>query len=220
MPWHGAKENKASSTTGRRAPTIVNGTAPPPRRRNADVRPREFLTAGEVERLRKAAGGRDGRHGHRDATLILLAYRHGFRASELVALRWDTIDLDQGLVHVRRLKGGRPSTHILRGSELRALRRLRREQAPPSPYVLTTEREGPMTAAGLRKQLARIGQAAGFPFPVHPHMLRHACGYKLAHDGHDTRAIQEWLGHRNIQHTTRYTELTTRRFRDFWQRED
>jgi hypothetical protein len=100
-----------------------------------------------------------------------------------------------------------------RGSELRALRRLHREQVPPSPYVFTTERLTPMTAAGFRKQLSRIGMAAEFPFPVHPHMLRHACGFKLAHDGHDTRAIQEWLGHRNIQHTTRYTELTTKRFR-------
>jgi integrase len=115
---------KGSSTTGRKAPTIINGTVPPPRRRNADLRPREFLTAQEVERLRKAAGDRDGRHGHRDATLILLAYRHGFRASELVALRWDMVDLQQGLVHVRRLKSGRPSTHILRGSELRSLRKL------------------------------------------------------------------------------------------------
>jgi site-specific recombinase XerD len=91
---------------------------------------------------------------------------------------------------------------------------------PPSPYVFTTERQTPMTAAGFRKLLSRIGQAAAFPFPVHPHMLRHACGFKLAHDGHDTRALQEWLGHRNMQHTTRYTELTSKRFRDFWQQED
>ena len=77
-----------------------------------------------------------------------------------------------------------------------------------------------MSAAGFRKQLAVIGVAAGLPFPIHPHMLRHACGFALAHGRHDTRAIQEWLGHRNIQHTTRYTELTTHRFKDFWQRED
>ena len=168
----------------------------------------------------RAATGHSGRHGHRDATMILLAYRHGLRVSELVALRWDMLDLGHGHLHVRRLKNGRPSTHIVRGTELRALRRLRREQAPPSPYLFTTEREGPMGADGFRKLISRIGQAAGFPFPVHPHMLRHACGYKLAHDGHDTRAIQEWLGHSNIQHTTRYTELTTKRFKDFWQQED
>ena len=77
-----------------------------------------------------------------------------------------------------------------------------------------------MTAAGFRKQLAAIGAAAELPFPVHPHMLRHACGFALAHGKHDTRAIQEWLGHRNIQHTTRYTELTTHRFKDFWQDKD
>ena len=88
-------------------------------------------------------------------------------------------------------------------AELRALRRLQREQVPPSPYLFTTERRTPMTAAGFRKQLARIGTAAEFLFLVHPHMLRHACGFKLAHDGHDTRAIQEWLGHRNIVSVTR-----------------
>ena len=106
--------------------------------------------------------------------------------------------------------------HTVRGSERRALRRLQREQAPP----FITERRTPMSAAGFRKQLAVIGSAAGLPFPIHPHMLRHACGFALAHARHDTRAIQEWLGHKNIQHTTRYTELTTHRFRDFWQRED
>jgi type 1 fimbriae regulatory protein FimB/type 1 fimbriae regulatory protein FimE len=130
------------------------------------------------------------------------------------------IDLSQGLLHVRRLKNGRPSTHILRGTEIRALRRLHKEQVPPSPYLFTTERLSPMIAAGFRKQLARISMAAEFPFPVHPPMLRHACGFKLAHDGHDTRAIQEWLRHSNIQHTTRYTELTPKRFKDFWHGED
>jgi type 1 fimbriae regulatory protein FimE len=168
----------------------------------------------------QAARGRGGPHGHRDATLLLLAWRHGLRAGELAALRWDQADLAQGLLHVRRLKNGRASVHILRGSEIRALRRLRREQSPASPYLFTTERQAPMTTAGLRKLITRIGEAAGLGFPVHPHMLRHACGFKLAHDGHDTRAIQDWLGHRNIQHTTRYTELTTARFRDFWQQED
>jgi site-specific recombinase XerD len=213
-------KNKGLIGRAKRRPTIQNGTLPPRRRSNGELRPREFLTGEEVERLRKACGERLGRYAHRDSTMILIAYRHGLRASELVSLRWDMVDLNQGLLHVRRLKNGRPSTHILRGLEIRVLRRLHKEQVPPSPYVFTTERLTPMTAAGFRKQLARIGQAAEFPFPVHPHMLRHACGYKLAHDGHDTRAIQEWLGHRNIQHTTRYTELTTKRFKDFWQQED
>jgi hypothetical protein len=83
--------------------------------------------------------------------------------------------------------------HILRGSEIRALRRLAREQDPPSPYVFTTERRGPFTVSAVRKLVIAIGAAAALPFPVHPHVLRHACGFKLANDGHDTRAIQDWL---------------------------
>ena len=178
------------------APMSVNGKVPPRRVANAARRPREYLTADEVERLMAAARSRPSRYGQRDATMILLAYRHGLRVSELVGLRWDMLDLAQGHLHVQRLKNGRPSVHTVRGTELRALRRLQREQAPPSPYLFTTERRTPMSAAGFRKQLAVIGVAAELPFPIHPHMLRHACGFALAHGKHDTRAIQEWLGHR------------------------
>jgi integrase len=108
-------------------------------------------------------------------------YRHGFRVSELVAIRWDQIDLKQGLLHVNRLKNGVPSTHPLRGPELRALRQLQRDY--PSPYVFSTERGGPMTTATVRKMVARAGELTKLSFPIHPHMLRHACGYKLANDG-------------------------------------
>ena len=196
-------------------PTPENGKVTPPRRvANRDRRTREHLTPQEVDKLIKAAG-RIGRYGHRDATLILLAYRHGFRVSELVALRWDQIDLEQGLLHIARLKNGTPSTHPLRGPEIRALRRLRRE-SETSPYVLTSERRSAMTASSVRKIIARAGDQAELGFPVHPHMLRHACGFKLANEGHDTRAIQHYLGHRNIQHTVRYTELAADRFKSFW----
>jgi type 1 fimbriae regulatory protein FimB/type 1 fimbriae regulatory protein FimE len=143
-----------------------------------------------------------------------MAYRHGLRVSELVALRWDQVDLTRGLIHVNRAKHGVASTHPLRGPELRALRRLQRDYE--GPYVFSTERGGPMTTSNVRKLVARGGALAGLPFPAHPHMLRHACGYKLANDGHDTRALQHYLGHRNIQHTMRYTELAPDRFRDFW----
>lgn len=196
-------------------PTPENGKVAPPRRvANRERRAREHLTPQEVEKLIRAAS-RLGRYGHRDATLILLAYRHGLRVSELVALRWDQVDLEQGLLHVTRLKNGVPSTHPLRGPELRALRRLRRQQGG-SPYVLTTERRSAMTDSAVRKIIARAGDEARLGFPVHPHMLRHACGFKLANEGHDTRAIQHYLGHRNIQHTVRYTELAADRFKQFW----
>lgn len=196
-------------------PTPENGKVAPPRRiSNLERRTREHLTPQEVDKLITAAG-RLGRYGHRDATLILIAFRHGLRVSELVALRWDQADLEQGLLHVTRLKNGVPSTHPLRGPEIRALRRLRREYGL-SPYVFTTERRGAMTDSSVRKIIARAGDRAGLGFPVHPHMLRHACGFKLANEGHDTRAIQHYLGHRNIQHTVRYTELAADRFKAFW----
>lgn len=196
------------------SPNTVNGNVPPLRVANATVRSREHLTPTEAEGLITAAG-KVGRYGLRDATLLMLAYRHGFRVAELVSLRWEQVDFKQGLLHVSRLKNGLPSTHPLRGPELRALRRLQREM-PPLPYVFTTERRGPLTTSAVRKIVARAGRLAKLPFPVHPHMLRHACGFKLANEGHDTRAIQQYLGHRNIQHTVRYTELAPGRFKDFW----
>lgn len=189
--------------------------AKPPRKlRNSERRSREFLTPEEVEQLQTAAG-RSGRHGHRDATMILLAYRHALRVSELVSLRWDQIDFKQGLLHVRRRKNGRASTHPVHGPELRALRRLAREY-PASPYVFVSERQGPLTDSNVRTMVARAGLAAKLPFPVHPHMLRHAAGFKLANDGQDTRAIQHYLGHKNIAHTVRYTDLSAERFKGFW----
>ena len=189
-------------------------TAPPRRQRNSERRPREYLTPAEVETLTATARKR-GRYGHRDGTMILIAYRHGLRVGELVALRWDQVDFGQGLLHVARLKNGVAAVHPLGGEELRALRRLRREQ-PEGRHIFQTERDAPMTPAGFRKTLARIGEASELAFPVHPHMLRHACGFKLANDGQDTRALQHYLGHRNIQHTVRYTELTSARFNGFW----
>ena len=187
---------------------------PPRRRPNAEVRPREHLTPGEVERVIAAAGKLD-RHCHRDATMVLIAYRHGLRACEVVALRWDQIDLKQGVMHVRRRKNGIPSTHPLRGPEIRALRKLAREY-PETPYVFVTERGGAMTDANFRHLVARAGRKARIKMPIHPHMLRHATGYKLANDGRDTRAIQHYLGHRSIQSTVIYTQMSPTAFKDFW----
>ena len=195
-------------------PNTVKRTVTPKRRRNGDLRTREYLTEAEVERLMKAATG--NRHGHRDATMILVAYRHGLRVSELVDLRWDQVDFRTATLHVRRAKQGTPSTHPIVGDELRALRRLQREQEPKSPFVFTSERGEPFTSAGFARMLERAGIEAKFGFKPHPHMLRHACGYALANRGHDTRALQAYLGHKNIQHTVRYTELSPNRFKNFW----
>ena len=197
-------------------PAAVNGTVPPARAFNRDVRPREYLTPKEVERLIDAAKDRGRRYALRDATMILIAFRHGLRVSELCGMTWDQIEFNPGRLHVRRVKRGLPSVHELTGNEMRSLRALKREDQA-SRYVFMTERGAPMTPAGFRKFLARLGVAAKFPFSVHPHMLRHGCGYKLANDGRDTRALQAYLGHKNIMHTVRYTEMAADRFRSWWE---
>jgi integrase len=194
-------------------PTALNRTVAPRRRPNAELRTREHLTETEVESLRDGTKG--NRQPHRDALMILIAYRHGLRAAELVDLQWSQVDFAAAMLYVRRVKRGTPSTHPLRGDEMRALRRLQRE-APKSSFLFVSERGAPFTPAGFAKMVQRAGEAVGLPFKAHPHMLRHACGYKLANDGHDTRALQAWLGHRNIQHTVRYTEQAPNRFKDFW----
>lgn len=196
------------------APTAENRTVTPRRRPNAELRTREHLTPTEVETLIEAARG--NRWGHRDATMILVAYRHGLRAAELVDLRWEQVEFTTATLHVRRVKRGTPATHPIMGDELRALRRLQREQDPRSPFVFTSERGAPFTTAGFARMFERVGVAAKLSFKVHPHALRHACGYALANKGHDTRALQAYLGHRNIQHTVRYTELAPNRFKQFW----
>ena len=190
------------------------GRAGAPNTVNSSVRTREYLTVPEVERL-MAAARKYSRYGHRDATMILIGCRHGLRASELCDLQWHQVELGAGRLHVRRAKSGSPSVHPLRGDEIRALRRLQREQGPSS-HVFMTERDGPMTPKAFHALFGRIGAWAKMPFPVHPHMLRHACGYALANAGHDTRSLQAYLGHKNIQHTVRYTELAPDRFKDFW----
>jgi type 1 fimbriae regulatory protein FimB/type 1 fimbriae regulatory protein FimE len=192
------------------APTTTNRTLR--RLPNATYRPREYLTETEVEQLIEAARRR-GRNGPRDAAAIVLAYRHGLRAAELCALQWAQVDLRHGRLHVNRAKGGIESVHPLRGPELRALRPLQ----GPSPYVFVTEAGTPVTTAWFLRMVQRAGRAAKLPFPVHPHMLRHSTGYKLANDGHDTRSLAHYLGHRNLQSTARYTALAPDRFARFWQ---
>ena len=134
-------------------------------------------------------------------------------AAELCQLRWSQIDLRHGRLHVNRAKGGIESVHPLHGPELRALRPLQ----GASPYVFVTEAGTPATTAWFLRMVQRTGKAAKLPFPVHPHMLRHSTGYKLANDGHDTRSLAHYLGHRNLQSTARYTALAPDRFATFWQ---
>jgi integrase len=188
-------------------PTAVSGTV--------DEK-RTYLTEPEVDALMKAAKTR-GRYGHRDATMILLAYRHGLRAGELVNLRWAQLNMKTGHIRVLRLKGSDESLQPLSGTEMRALRPLERE-ANGGRYVFTTERGGkvvPMTTNGFGKMLRRAAVSIGM-VDVHPHLLRHGTGFKLVNQGVDTRTLAAYLGHRKLQNTARYTKMDARRFDGFW----
>jgi len=194
-------------------PTTENRTVTPRRRKNADIRTREHLTKDEVERVIEAA--KDNRYGQRDALMILLTFRHGLRAAEVCDLRWEQVDFKTANLHVRRVKNGTPATHPLTGREMRALRKHQRD-SERSPFVFVSERGAPLTAPGFSRMVERAAAAADLGIKGHAHMLRHACGYKLANDGIDTRSLQVYLGHRNIQNTTRYTALAPDRFKGFW----
>jgi integrase len=146
--------------------------------------------------------------------MILICFRHGFRASELCELQWSDVEFETATLHLRRAKSGTAATHPLLCDELRALRVLKREAK--SPFIFVSERAAPFSVSGLQKLVERAGIAAMMPFKVHPHMLRHATGYVLANRGTDTRTLQSYLGHRSIQSTVRYSELAPDRFKNLW----
>jgi len=218
------KQSAALSKQANGTPTTVSGTVvkfpglgPKPFSAENDDKPprREWLTEREIEQLCDAARKR-GRWGHRDATMILVAYRHGLRVSELISLRWEQVDLRAGRLQVIRRKGSDDSVQPLSGNEMRALRRVRREQEPGSRYVFMTERKAPMTANGFFKMLSRAAASIGMD-GIHPHLLRHGCGFKLVNQGVDTRTLAAYLGHRQMANTGRYTKMDARRFDGFWQ---
>ena len=178
------------------SPSALNRGVRSERRSYRALRTCKYLTEDEVERLMAAA--RDNRRSLRNLLMILMAYRHDLRASELTRLRWDHIDFEKSTLHVRRVKQGAPNTHPILGDVLRALQRLKSEQKPRSAFLFISERGAPLSTAGFARMIERAGKQAKFGFKAHPHMLRHACGYKLANDGQN-------LGHKNVQHTVRHS---------------
>lgn len=178
-----------------------------------DQRAKNFLTEAEISSFLKA--GRKGRHGVRNFAMMLLAYRHGLRVSELVNMRMPDLDLNTG----RRCKNSLSTNQPLDGDEVRALRAwLRKRESAPccnSPLLFLSER-GPMTRQAMNYAVTQIGRRAGLLLKVHPHMLRHSCGFALANKGYDTRLIQDYLGHRNIRHTQLYTRTAAVRFEGLW----
>jgi site-specific recombinase XerD len=179
-----------------------------------DGRKRDFLTELEIKRLLDSA--RRGRHGTRDYLIVLLTYRHGLRVSELVDIRLRDLDLDAARIYVRRRKGSLSTIQPIEGDELRAIRAYLRERGETNiPYLLIGER-GPLTRQAVNYLLKEMGLRAKLGINIHPHMLRHSTGFYLANKGYDTRLIQDYLGHRNISHTVKYTRTAASRFEGLW----
>jgi site-specific recombinase XerD len=181
---------------------------------------RKFLYPEEVESLIKAA--KSGRNGTRDALMILMAYRHGLRVSELLSLKWNDIDWKTPQIFIKRSKGSNDSMQPLYPDECRALKIVQKEvkaieikRGFPIPYVFVSEQARKMDASTFRKLLYSLSK--DWEFRVHPHQLRHACGFKLANEGRDLRVIQNYLGHRNISNTVRYTQLSSKQFDGLWE---
>jgi type 1 fimbriae regulatory protein FimB len=182
-----------------------------------DTHAKNFLTEAEMKRF--LASARKTEHGVRDYCMMLMAYRHGLRVSELIDIRFKDLDLETARIYVRRLKGSLSTHQPIEGDELRAIRAWirQREQYPNSSsnYLFLSER-GILTRQAINYLVGQIGIKAKLDFKVNPHMLRHSTGYFLANNGNDTRLIQDYLGHKNITHTVRYTRTAASRFEGLW----
>ena len=181
---------------------------------NKDLRTREYLTTSEVDDLIKALS-KKSRNPDRDVCLVTMLFRHALRVSEATALKWDQVDFNGSKLHVNRLKGSEDAVHPISGEVMRLLRKLRREN-PNSRYIFLSERKSPLTTQGIYRMLRNVEPFLGWDFPIHPHMLRHACGYYLANEGADTRSIQMYMGHKSINNTVIYTKLSGKQFNNFW----
>ncbi len=182
---------------------------------DAHERKRDFLTETEIEKLLDAA--RAGRHGFRDWFIIFMMYRHGLRVSELCRMKIEDFDESNRRIWIERLKGSLSTWHPLPSDELRAIRKwLRTRTDTAFPEMFISERAEPFQRQSINYIIRRAGETAKLSFRVYPHMLRHSCGYSLGNKGYDTRLIQDYLGHRNSQHTARYTRTAAERFMGLW----
>jgi len=182
------------------------------RKKNTDIRSREYLSTHEIKAICKAVR-QTSRNPIRDETLINTMFIHGLRVSEATYLKWSQIDLKDGLFHCKRLKNGIDSTHPIQADEMKLLIKLKKLNTNPN-FVFLSERQIVLSMTSIHRIISNAGNTAGLSFPIHPHMLRHSCGYYLANNGEDTRSIQHWMGHRNIENTEIYTSIGVDRFKN------
>jgi site-specific recombinase XerD len=181
-----------------------------------EPRLRDYLTRDEVASLLRAAKN-SPRHAARNHAMILIAYRHGLHASELVNLRLSDLDLRTGTIYCRRAKGSRSSLHPMKPDEVASLEKvLASRELQATDYAFHSERSEKMSRSAFWRIVSQAGDRAGLPVKAYAHQLRHACGYYLANRGCDLRLIQDYLGHKQIQNTVRYTALNPARFAGLW----
>jgi type 1 fimbriae regulatory protein FimB len=195
------------------APDRRNVKSAPAAATDAHERDKDFLSDTEIAVLLDAA--RAGRHGVRNHLLILAMFRHGLRVSEAIGLRRDEVDLDRARLWIRRLKNGLAVEHPIAGDELRAIKRYLATRPDSLPWLFVSERAQPLTRQSVNYLIGIAARRAQLP-PVHPHMLRHSCGFYLANRGYDLRLIQDYLGHRDPKHTVHYTRVAGNRFEGLW----
>jgi integrase len=200
-------DNPKNGPDGRNVKSTEKGTA------NSHERGKDFLSEGEMKVF--LASAKKSRYPKRNYLLLLMIYRHGLRASEAIQLKRADINIKESRIWVSRLKNGLSVEHPISGDELRAIKRYLSSRKDNLPWLFVNERGLPLTRQAVNYIVSTAAEKAKLE-NVHPHTLRHSCGFYLANKGYDLRLIQDYLGHRDPKHTAHYTRVMSKRFEKLW----